>query len=129
MSFRDITGKDLEMLDLVMGESGENVNPDHVLDILHLLCTNKNPQFKKFPPRIIRTLYTELTTHILKNYIPKENWLRQCYSVQNGSFQGVEVMEMVPMSKFVAMCQIHQEAIDQINNPNVNTEVQQGSNV
>ena len=73
VSFRDIAGKDLEMLDLVMGESGDNVNPDHVLDILHLLCTNRGAQFKKFPPRIIRTLYTELTIHILKNYIPKEN--------------------------------------------------------
>ena len=129
VSFRDITGKDLEMLDLVMRESEQNVRSGHVLDILTSLCTNKGADFGKLPPRVVRALYTELTTHILKNYIPKENWLRQCYSIQNGSFQNLESMESVPMSKFVAMCQIHQEAIDQIKNPTITpsgSEVQQG---
>lgn len=127
VSFRDITGKDLEMLDLVMRGSENNVRSGYVLDILSTLCTNSNANFNKLPPRIIRVLYNELTTHILKNYIPKENWLRQCYSIQNGSFQNLESMEMVPMSKFVAMCQIHQEAIDQINNSTTVPEIQQGS--
>lgn len=117
------------MLDLVMKGSENNVRSGYVLDILSTLCTNSNANFNKLPPRIIRVLYNELTTHILKNYIPKENWLRQCYSIQNGSFQNLESMEMVPMSKFVAMCQIHQEAIDQINNSTTapsGPEIQQG---
>lgn len=129
MSFRDITGKDLEMLDLVMKESENNVRSGYVLDILSTLCTNSDANFNKLTPRAVQALYSELTTHILKNYIPKENWLRQCYSIQNGSFQNLESMEEVPMSKFVAMCQIHQEAIDQINNSTPipdGPEIQQG---
>lgn len=99
------------MLDLVL--AGE-INPEHIVDILTKLCTNSSPNFKLLSPRVIQSLFNELTTHVLKNYVSKENWLRQCYSIQNGSFQNLEAMESVPMSKFAAMCQIHQQAIEQI---------------
>lgn len=117
VSFRDITGKDLELLDLILSKDSDRVESSHVIDILSLLCTNSGANFYRFTPKIIGKLYEEVTTHILKNYISKENWLRQCFSIQNGSFQNLDAMEHVPMSKFVAMCQIHKEAIDQLNTP------------
>jgi hypothetical protein len=72
----------------------------------------------KLIPRVIKSLYSALSEHILCNYMTKEIWLKQCYSIQNGSFQGVRDMEAVPLSKFTAMCMIHKEAMDQINNEN-----------
>jgi hypothetical protein len=58
--------------------------------------------------------------NILKSYMSKEAWLKNCYAIQNGSFQGVKEMEFVPMSKFTAMCMIHKEAMDQMKNENAN---------
>lgn len=119
VSFRDITGGDLEYFDQVLNRGENNlIGSDYVVDILSKLCTSPiHANFRQLPPRIVRVLYEEVSSNILKNYIPKENWLRQCYSIQNGSFGNLAAMEQVPLSKFTAMCLIHQEAIDQIKNP------------
>lgn len=114
--FRDLTGLDIELLDSLLTD-GKTLSPEAVVRILDLLKVSSRPErISQLTPRVIRSLYYKVSEHILVNYLNKESWLRQCYSIQNGSFQNVLEMERVPMSKFAAMCMIHKEAIDQMNN-------------
>ena len=117
LSFRDITGSDLEYLESILGgDEKSGVTGSQVIEILSSLSVTPGFKFSKLVPRTIRSLYSKLYEHILCNYMPKETWLRQCYGIQNGSFQNLADMEKVPMSKFVAMCQIHKEAMDSMKN-------------
>jgi hypothetical protein len=119
VSFRDMTGNDIEFLEDMVSEDGKSVNPESVIKILDRLKISPVPaSVMKLTPRAIQSLYEALSEHVLCNYVNKETWLKQCYSIQNGSFQNVSEMEKVPMSKFAAMCLIHKEAIDQMNNTN-----------
>jgi len=122
LSFRDITGDDLEYLDMLFDEDEQPVRNDKVIELLTYLCTGENVSMARLTHYTIHQLFIELKTHILCNYMTKETWLGQCYSIQNGSFQNLAFMESVPMSKFVAMCKIHKEAMDQINNNDKTTE-------
>lgn len=115
VSFRDITGLDLEYLDTLLGSKETVLSSNDVIGLLQHLSVPSRDDFSRLIPNAIRALYREVQAHILKNYMPKEIWLRQCYAVQNGSFGNVAIMESVPMSKFVAMCQIHKEAMDEMN--------------
>lgn len=117
LRFRDITGNDLEYLDSLFDTESETISGSDISAILEHLCT-RPLRAAKLTPKTIRSLYHSLREHILCNYMSKETWLKQCYSIQNGSFQGVREMETVPMSKFTAMCMIHKEAMDQIKNEN-----------
>jgi hypothetical protein len=110
-------GSDLEYFDMIFtGDEEEVISGQQVTEILSYLCTNKSITFSHFLPRAIKSLYSEVRQHILYNYMSKEIWLRQCYSVQNGSFENLIAMESVPMSKFVVLCKIHKDAMDQIGN-------------
>lgn len=121
LHFRDITGNDLEYLDSLFDTESETISGSDITLILEHLCT-RTLRAAKLTPRTIRSLYHALREHILCNYMSKETWLKQCYSIQNGSFQGVSAMETVPMSKFTAMCMIHKEAMDQMKNENANPD-------
>lgn len=99
-----------------------------MIELLEKLCVDPGLSFGSLTPRVIKVLYSELQKHILRNYMDKETWLRQCYSVQNGSFQGLALMEEVSMSKFVALCTIHKEAMDQVDN-NTPTIIDPGPSV
>jgi len=121
LCFRDITGNDLEYLDSLFDTESETITGSDISAILEHLCI-RPLRAAKLTPRTIRSLYHALREHILCNYMSKETWLKQCYSIQNGSFQGVSAMETVPMSKFTAMCMIHKEAMDQIKNENANPD-------
>jgi len=68
--------------------------------------------FGQLTRKTIAQLFSCVKENILCNYLPKYKWLQICYGIQNGSFAGVSLMEAVPMTKFVAMAQIHKEAID-----------------
>lgn len=117
VSFRDISGSDLEFLDnIIGGGEGEEkqINLDQVVEILDRLCT-KRIDFKGLPQRTLLEIFEKIKENILCNYMSKHTWLRLCYGIQNGSFAGVLDMEQVPMSMFMAMTQIHQEAIESIN--------------
>jgi hypothetical protein len=115
VSFRDITGSDLEYLATLLCSEDNVLSSNDVIGLLQHLSVPSRDDFSRLIPYAIRALYREVQSHILKNYMPKEIWLRQCYAVQNGSFQNTSSMELVPMSKFVAMCQIHKEAMDEMN--------------
>lgn len=116
--FRDIVGSDIELIDSVL-EDKKTLSPESVIKILDTLKVSKEPdRISQLTPRTIRCLYKHVSENILINYLNKESWLRQCYSIQNGSFQNLAEMEKVPMSKFAAMCLIHKEAIDEMSNQN-----------
>lgn len=119
LSFRDITGNDLEYLEKIFDTESETISGSDISRLLEYLCT-RTLKAGKLTPRTVKRLYHSLRTHVLCNYMTKETWLKQCYSIQNGSFQGVKEMEFVPMSKFTAMCMIHKEAMDQMKNENAN---------
>ena len=99
---------------MLLSTEKSSLTSSDVINMLQMICVNQDISLGSLVPRVIRALYSQLQEHIFCNYMDKETWLRQCYSVQNGSFQGLEAMERVPMSKFVAMCTIHKEAMDQI---------------
>jgi hypothetical protein len=116
--FRDITGKDLEYLDSVLDGEGEDLQEGQkrisfediqkIIDYLNLDGVKSG----SLTQRAIVKVFNCIKEHILCNYIPKYSWLKTCYGIQNGSFVNVLDMEKVPMTKFIAMAQIHKEAID-----------------
>ncbi len=121
LSFRDLKGSDLEFIDFVLkgeedGSKENELTLDQIVDILSILCV-KNVDFKSLPRRTIYEIFSEIKKHILCNYISKYDWLKQCYSIQNGSFAEVSAMEEVPMSKFIAMIQIHNAAVEAVPSP------------
>lgn len=115
--FRDITGADLEFLDKVLepDEEGKVALDFETLEKILGLLVIGDINFYKFPKRIVGDIFNCVTEHILCNYIKKYNWLEACYGIQNGSFASVHEMEKVPMTKFMAMIEIHQAAVDRIN--------------
>lgn len=118
MSFRDIRGNDLEYLESKLGGEDATITSSDAIEILEYLSVTDGFKSSRLTPSTIRSLYQSISEHILCSYMTKETWLRQCYAIQNGSFQNLDAMESVPLSKFVAMCQIHKEAMDQMNNVN-----------
>jgi hypothetical protein len=124
VSFRDIRGNDLEYLESKLGGDDTSITSSDAVEILEYLSTTEGFKPTRLTPATIRSLYRSVSEHILCSYMTKETWLRQCYAVQNGSFQNLDAMESVPLSKFIAMCQIHKEAMDQMNNINNNENTQ-----
>lgn len=122
LNFRDICGNDLEFLEKIFetneeGEETRRISFDNLVSILELINTN-SVDFKNFPQRITVKIFQVIQENILINYMPKYDWLIRCFSIQDGSFCGVSEMEKVPMTKFIAMCQIHKDAIELIKNDN-----------
>jgi hypothetical protein len=121
IDFRDITGEDLELLDRLIGDAGGDDEKKHLSfdDVVSVLTTLsvKELDFTKLTQRIIIQLFEAIKEHILCNYMTKYTWLKQCYNIQNGSFASLALMEKVPMTKFIAMIQVHKEAIESINKP------------
>ena len=114
--FSDICGSNLELLESILNpeatekEEPISVSMEGIVAILNLLNTQEF-DFICLPRRIIFKIFSVIKEHILCNYVSKTNWLKICYGIQNGSFCNVSAMESVPMSKFMAMYQIHKEAI------------------
>jgi hypothetical protein len=117
--FRDMTGNDLEFLERVIAVKEDKtmtISSDSIISVLQTLLVSPEIKIESLTPRAIKVLFNSVSENILKSYMAKEDWLKQCYSIQNGSFQNVLAMEKVPMSKFTAMCLIHKEAMDSLSN-------------
>jgi hypothetical protein len=118
--FRDICGGDLELLESILNpESLEDgtkifINFESIIALLNIV-NKQGIDFVNIPRRILFKIFSSVREHILCNYSPKVEWLKVCYGIQNGSFYNVSAMEAVPMSKFIVMFQIHQEAVASIN--------------
>jgi hypothetical protein len=125
--FRDLRGYDLEFLDHVFKYDSDNkkrdtnLSFDDVCEILSLLLVKPKLKIGSLTRGIIGEIFDIVRDNILCNYVPKVVWLKYCYGMQNSSFSNLEQMESVPMSKFLAMAEIHKEAVDSIssNNPDV----------
>lgn len=118
LTFKDITGKTLEYLETLLSESSDGqrkLTYEGVINILSLLCVD-NVNFIYLPRRITLGIFNLVRDEILCNFMPKYEWLKNCYAIQNGSFANISNMEEVPMTKFVAMLQIHEETIKSISN-------------
>lgn len=119
--FRDITGEDLEFLDQILNPDNSSVEEsqpreisfDQVVSILHLVNLD-GIDMKILPRRVISGVFRAVQENILCNYTSKYSWLKHCYGLQNGSFANLKTMEMVPMTKFVAMIEIHNNAMDSL---------------
>lgn len=120
--FRDITGEDLEYLDGVLDdgdgeleEGQKRISFEDIRKIIDYLNLD-GIRSGSLTQRTIVEVFSCIKEHILCNYLPKYSWLKTCYGIQNGSFVNVLDMEKVPMTKFIAMAQIHKEAIDSMKN-------------
>ena len=111
--FRDITGKDLEFLERTLQEDRE-INIDDVIELLQRLCVS-NIKIKRITPRVIKDLFKIVSKEILCNFMPKIKFLEVCYFLQNNSFVALDFFESQPMTKVMAMIQIHQSEIEKIN--------------
>lgn len=117
IQFRDITGKDLEFLERVLGEEKEKgMGLEDVVSILESISVTKI-QIKKLTKKDILRVFKAVSDNILCNYIPKVKWLEVCYALQNNSFVALEFFENQPMTKVMAMIQVHQNAIEQLKKP------------
>jgi len=123
LNFRDITGNDLEFIESLFIGAGDDdtsdgpktLSFDGIISLVSLLNIDEI-NIKCLTNRAIYGLFLAIKENILCNFMPKINWLKTCYSIQNGSFSGVSEMEKVPMTKFVAMAQVHREAVENIGN-------------
>ncbi len=111
--FRDITGKDLEFLERILQEDKE-ISVDDVIELLQKLCVS-DIKIKRITPRVIKDLFKIVSKEILCNFMPKVKFLEVCYFLQNNSFVALDFFESQPMTKVMAMIQIHQSEIEKIN--------------
>lgn len=115
LSFRDITGKDLEFLEKYIDEE-ESLTIDGVIDILKRINLS-NIGIEKLTPRVIKEVFEIVGQEILCNFITKFKWLEVCYALQNKSFVAIDYFESQPMTKVMAMIQVHENAIAEMNEP------------
>jgi len=115
LSFRDITGKDLEFLEKYIDEE-ESLTIDGVIDILKRINLSKIG-IEKLTPRVIKEVFEIVGQEILCNFITKFKWLEVCYALQNNSFVAIDYFESQPMTKVMAMIQVHENAIAEMNKP------------
>ena len=115
IKYRDITGEDLEYIEQILNiedsEGERRVSLEQIQRLLDFLSVDGR-RSGSLTRRVIMGVFNCVKEHILCNYMPKYDWLKTCYGIQNGSFVNVLDMEKVPMTKFVAMAQIHKEAMD-----------------
>lgn len=110
--FRDITGQDLEFLERFINEEKE-LSVEDVIKILELLNVS-NISIRKITPRIIKEIFEIVAKEILCNFMTKLQWLEVCYALQNNSFVALSFFESQPMTKVMAMIQVHKKAVDGI---------------
>lgn len=127
LKFRDIRGNDLELLDQIFKYDPDNkkiedtsISFDDVCTILNTLLVEPSGfSVQRLTKPLINEVFTLVRDNILCNYLPKIIWLKNCYGIQNSSFANLEQMESVPMSKFIVMMEIHKEALDKVDMPNI----------
>lgn len=112
LRFRDISGNDLEFLERFFGENKE-LTFDDIIVLLELVSISK-VSIKKLTQRVILEVFEIVAREIFCNFMPKFKFLEVCYALQNNSFVALEFLESQPMTKVMAMIQVHQNAIQEI---------------
>jgi len=114
LRFRDITGNDLEFLEHYIDQENKELTLENVIVILQKLSVFQI-NIKRLTPRVIKEIFEIIAEEILCNFIPKFKWLEVCYALQNNSFVAINYFESQPMTKVMAMIQVHENAIAEIN--------------
>lgn len=114
LQFRDITGKDLEFLERYLGEEAKEIKFEDVITVIEHISVSPD-RIKKLVPKVIKELFDILIREILCNFMPKFKFLEVCYHLQNSSFVALDFFESQPMTKVMAMIQIHQSEVEKIN--------------
>ena len=114
LQFRDITGKDLEYLERFFKEERGEMTIDDAVQVLEHVSMNQMP-LTKLTPRVIKDIFGIVSKEIFCNFMPKFKFLEVCYYLQNNSFVALDFFESQPMTKVMAMVQVHQQEIEKIN--------------
>ena len=114
LQFRDITGKDLEYLERFFKEERGEITIDDAVQVLEHVSMNQVP-LTKLTPRVIKDIFGIVSKEIFCNFMPKFKFLEVCYYLQNNSFVALDFFESQPMTKVMAMVQVHQQEIEKIN--------------
>jgi len=114
LQFRDITGKDLEFLERYFSEGEKQIVYEDLVGIIEHVSTRPE-LIRKLVPRVVKEIFDILSKEIFCNFMPKFKFLEVCYYLQNNSFVALDFFESQPMTKVMAMIQIHQSEIENIN--------------
>jgi len=114
LQFRDITGKDLEFLERYFSEGEKQIVYEDLVGIIEHVSTRPE-LIRKLVPRVVKEIFDMLSKEIFCNFMPKFKFLEVCYYLQNNSFVALDFFESQPMTKVMAMIQIHQSEIENIN--------------
>jgi len=71
--FRDITGKDLEILERFF-EEDKKLTADDVINVLELINISNIP-IKRLTPKVIKEVFEITSKEIFCNFMPKIKWL------------------------------------------------------
>jgi hypothetical protein len=112
LNFRDITGEDLEFLERYFDEKKDLTITD-VITVLEKINIS-NVSIRKLTPKVIKEVFEIVVKEIFCNFMPKLKWLEVCYALQNNSFVAISFFESQPMTKVMAMVQVHQEAVSEL---------------
>jgi hypothetical protein len=113
LHFRDITGEDLEFFERFFEES-KDLSINDVMDILEKINLS-SIRINQLTPKVIKEVFEIVVKEIFCNFMPKLKWLEVCYALQNNSFVAMNFFESQPMTKIMAMIQVHQDAISELN--------------
>lgn len=113
LHFRDITGQDLEFYERFFEES-KDLTISEVIDILEEINLS-HIKISKLTPKVIREVFEIVVKEIFCNFMPKLKWLEVCYALQNNSFVAMNFFESQPMTKIMAMIQVHQDVMSESN--------------
>jgi hypothetical protein len=116
-TFKDITGADLEYLEVLFLEEGKTLIPvTEKVELLQKLLVNGSCP-TTWAISYVHSAFLIIFKEILEHeFITKQEWLRLLYAMQNQSFVGIAEMEKQPMNKFLAMRDVHIQAIQAIKN-------------
>jgi len=112
LHFRDITGEDLEFLERFFEESSD-LTIDDVITILERVSLS-DVKINRLTPKVIKEVFEIVVKEIFCNFMPKLKWLEVCYALQNNSFVAMNFFESQPMTKIMAMIQVHQDSISEL---------------
>jgi len=112
LQFRDITGEDLEFFERYFEES-QDLTIDDVIIILEKINLS-SVRIGRLTPKVIKEVFEIVVKEIFCNFMPKLKWLEVCYALQNNSFVAMNFFESQPMTKIMAMIQVHQDAISEL---------------
>jgi len=114
LQFRDITGKDLEFLERYFSEGEKQIVYEDLVGIIEHVSTRPE-LIRKLVPRVVKEIFDILSKEVFCNFMPKFKFLEVCYYLQSNSFVALDFFESQPMTKVMAMIQIHQSEIENIN--------------